>query len=456
MPGLFPAKPRNRRRSRGAERFTRLAAAVMGVMLAVLAGHAALNWPGDPVVSLSRDIPAFLHGAGGPETRAAAVGEFIDGNRMVRSSPAFDFNLIAVAGAFLGASLVFLRPMAAIATALAVTGFAFAAGAFSLHLAGFGFPWSVVALVQVPVALVWGLVSCPVVERICRAGTSPEQAAIRAAFARRLSPRMLERLLEECPYTNPAGRKTEVALMAAVLEDFTAASERIGDPQRIVEILGEYSRRAKEIVFEHDGAIFKNGGDTIFTAWGAPLADDDSAGKAVRTASRLSECDKTAVGGEALTTLVGLHAGEVVVGNIGNAHAADFALIGAVVDLVPRLVGLNRVLGTRILMSDAMHSRMDGGFRTRRVGVFRFKGHGELVMVHELLGPALQEREPEWILKYHQGLAALEEGDTRGALEYFAAANAYRGALGDGPSRFFIDRINSGETLPSGVVPVGP
>lgn len=455
MPGLFPSKPRNRRRSRGAERFTRAAAAVMGVMLVVLAGHSALHWPGDPVVSLSRDIPAFLHGGGGPEARTITAGESVDGSRLIRSSPAFDFNLIAVAGAFMGVSLVFLRPVAAIATALAVTGFAFAAGAFSLHLAGFWFPWSVVAFVQVPVALSWGMASCPVVERIRRAGTSPEQAAIRAAFARRLSPQMLERLIENGLDTNPSGGKTEVVLMAAVLEDFTAASERIGDPQRIVEILGEYSGRAKEIVFEHDGAIFKNGGDTIFTAWGAPLADDAAAGKAVRTASRLSESDKTAVGGEALTTLVGLHAGEVVMGNIGNGHGADFALIGAVVDLVPRLVALNRLLGTRILMSDAMHSRMDGGFRTRRVGAFRLKGHGEVVTVHELLGPALQEREPEWILKYHQGLVALEGDDTRGALEYFAAANAYRGALGDGPSRFFIDRINSGEALPSGVVQVG-
>ena len=105
-------------------------------------------------------------------------------------------------------------------------------------------------------------------------------------------------------------------------------------------------------------------------------------------------------------------------------------------------------------MSDAIHARLDGEFRTRRVGKFRVKGRQEVTVVHELLGPARQDQEPEWIAKYHQALAALDENNIPAALEFFTAASACRGPLGDGPSRLFIDRIHSGEPIQSGILDI--
>ncbi len=103
-------------------------------------------------------------------------------------------------------------------------------------------------------------------------------------------------------------------------------------------------------------------------------------------------------------------------------------------------------------MSDAIYVHLDGEFRTRHVGKFRVKGRKESVLVYELLGPAHQDTEPEWITKYHLALQALNEGDNSRALELFCAAKLSRGSCGDGPSEFFIKLLRSGELIQDGIV----
>jgi len=46
----------------------------------------------------------------------------------------------------------------------------------------------------------------------------------------------------------------------------------------------------------------------------------------------------------------------------------------------------------------------------------------------------------------------LEKNDLDGALEGFAAADAMRGRLRDGPSRFLMERIQSGDVIENGIV----
>ena len=134
-----------------------------------------------------------------------------------------------------------------------------------------------VAFLQIPVALVWGIAARSYVERFFRIKLTAEQAAIRAAFAKYLSPQMLERLTAEGFNTDLGGEKIQAAMMFTDLEAFTDMCERISDPQRIVETLNDYFERTTGSIFDHDGVIIKFIGDAIFAAWGAPLADPDAA-----------------------------------------------------------------------------------------------------------------------------------------------------------------------------------
>ncbi len=392
-----------------------------------------------------------LHLMSGVEVQATGLSNLLDGDWLTRSDPSFDAAMIIIVGIVAGTGLTFFRPVNGILLAVALIVAFAVAGTGTMSSRHLWFPWTVPAFAQIPVALVWGVAAHSYVERFFRMKLSAEQAAIRAAFAKYLSPQMLDRLTREGFNTNLGGEKVQAAMMFTDLESFTDMCEQVGDPQRIVETLNEYFERTTGKIFDHDGVVIKFIGDAIFAAWGAPLQDPDAPLKAVRAAWKLHQTDKLMVDGLELRTRIGIHFGNVVAGNIGSTRRVDYTMIGDAVNLAARLEGINKMFDTSILLSDAVHAHLNGEFRTRKVGKFLVKGRKEVVVVYELLGPALQDHEPEWITLYHKAIEALCENETQKALELFSAVNAGREHRGDGPSRFYIKQINAGEPMPDGV-----
>jgi len=397
-------------------------------------------------------IGAELPLMSGVEVLANGLANLMQGNWLTRTSHPFDLGLIAIAGVLTGAGFTLLRPVRGILTAVVLMHACGLAGVATMHYGNLWFPWSVIAFLQIPVALIWGIAARSYIERFFRLKLTAEQEAILEAFEKYTSPQMLNRLRSQGFRTNLEGEKIQAAIMFTDLEAYTDMCERIHDPQRIVQTLKGYFERTTGSIFEHDGVIIKYLGDSIFAAWGVPLADTDAPAKAVRAAWKLFERGKLVVEGVELKTRIGLHFGEVVAGNLGSARRVDYTLIGDAVNLASRLEGINKLFDACILMSDAVHSRLDGEFRTRRVGKFRVRGRTEVTTVHELLGPAIQQHEPAWIVDYHQALDALEQNDPERARELFTAVNDNRGPRGDGPSRFFIEHLKSGKPIHDGIV----
>ncbi len=388
----------------------------------------------------------------GVEIQANGLANLMQGNWLERSSPGFDQIFVILTGIMAGVGFTFLRPARGILSATTAIIACGISGVLSIHYGRIWFPWSVVAFVQIPLALVWGVAAHSYVERYFRLKVTAEQMALREAFAKYLSPQMLDRMTTQDFSTHLGGEKVPAAIMFTDLEGFTDMCERVRDPARIVEILNEYFQRTTGSIFDHDGVIIKFLGDSIFAAWGVPLADSHAPAKAARAAWRLFENDKFFVEGVELRTRIGLHFDEVVAGNVGSIRHMDFTLIGDAVNLTSRLESLNKMLGTHILMSEAVQSSLEGEFRSRRVGKFRFKGRTQFTVVHEMIGPIIEHREPEWIGKYHLAIEALEANDTLKAQVLFNDVIASRGKHGDGPSRFFVNLIESKQIPENGVV----
>ena len=399
---------------------------------------------------LGRKLPLMS----GVEVQANGLANLLHGNWLTRSSREADLTLVLTVGSLIGAGLTLLRPLRAIITAFALVFSFAAAGVFATHYENLWFPWTVASFLQVPVALVWGIAAHSYIERFFRIQLTAEQRAIRAAFAKYLSPQMLDRLTAEGFRIRLGGEKIEAAMMFTDIEDFTAMSERIGDPQLVVATLNDYFERVAGGIVDDEGIIIKFLGDSIYAAGGAPLADPQAALKAVRAAWNIHAGEHTVVDGRQLKTRIGVNYGEVVAGNVGSARRLDYSLIGDATNLASRLEGLNRLLDTQVLLSEAVQVRLDGEFRTRRVGKFRVKGRHETTTVHELLGPVGVQPEPEWVATYHQALAALDAGDLATARRIFAAVNQHRGPHGDGPSRFFLERLDAGEPFVNGIVEI--
>jgi adenylate cyclase len=91
--------------------------------------------------------------------------------------------------------------------------------------------------------------------------------------------------------------------------------------------------------------------------FGVPLDDPQAASHAVTCAREiLAEIDRRGLGAGQwpLRIGIGLDVGQVVTGNVGSPRRKEFTVIGDAVNMASRLEQLNKELGTRLLVSDAV------------------------------------------------------------------------------------------------------
>ncbi|TFG68654.1 MAG: hypothetical protein E4H24_03075, partial [Thermomicrobiales bacterium] len=89
--------------------------------------------------------------------------------------------------------------------------------------------------------------------------------------------------------TDQASGGTERRLVSVLFLDlvgFTALSEQ-RDAEDVRALLGAYFDTARTIIERHGGAVEKFIGDAVMAVWGAPVAHEDDAERAVRTALEL-------------------------------------------------------------------------------------------------------------------------------------------------------------------------
>ena len=85
-----------------------------------------------------------------------------------------------------------------------------------------------------------------------------------------------------------------------------------------------------------------------------------------------------------LPTRVAIHVGQIFLGNVGTEEDYRYGAQGDTINTASRMDGLNKYLGTEILVSEEVIHNLDG-FLTREAGRFRLKGKAQPIVVHELL-----------------------------------------------------------------------
>ena len=116
----------------------------------------------------------------------------------------------------------------------------------------------------------------------------------------------------------PTAERRLVCVLFADLVGFTTLSES-RDPEEVRELLSKYFETCKTIITRYGGVVEKFIGDAVMAVWGAPVATEDDAERAVRAALELTTA-VAAMGEEAgepeLRARAGVLTGEAAV-NIG-------------------------------------------------------------------------------------------------------------------------------------------
>ena len=137
-------------------------------------------------------------------------------------------------------------------------------------------------------------------------------------------------------------------------------------------------------------------------------------------------------------------------GNLGSDARFDYTLFGDTTNLASRLVGLNKYLGTDILISESTRSSLNGSIKTRALGKFILAGTTKPISVFEVLGLASEFNfEPAWVGSFSLALEHFNKPDFNSAQALFRKTLEARNGH-DGPSEFYLLQIETArQSLPN-------
>jgi len=189
------------------------------------------------------------------------------------------------------------------------------------------------------------------------------------------------------------GEKREVSILFQDIRGFTALSEKL-DPATLLNVLNRFFTEVVSAVEEEGGVVKQFTGDGVMALFGAPQAREDHAPRAVRAAlgivARLEHLNVTLGerGFPPLSIGIGIHMGVVVAGLIGPDERVEYGVVGEPVNLAARVEALTKDVGTTILVSSEIASRLGAEFTLGRTELLPVKGKTDPVQVVEILPPA--------------------------------------------------------------------
>jgi adenylate cyclase len=304
--------------------------------------------------------------------------------------------------------------------------------AYQFKTAGIWNPIVIPLFFQAPVGF-FGAVLWSYVE------TNKERQQIRKALAYYVPDEVVDQLAKNMVDIKNSGQMVYGACLFADVAGYTTLSEKMS-PQQLSDLMHKYFEATFEPVKKHGGMVVNLKGDSFLAIWKAARADDGLRRRACLAALDVAKAVHRfngTVENLNLPTRVGVHSGQIFLGNIGAGDHYEYGPTGDTVNTASRMDGLNKYLGTEVLASEEIVDQLDGLLK-REVGKFMLKGKAQPIVVHELLG-SLDEADDERKKSceiFADALSAFRRQSWDEAQEKFQRAGAVSET--DGPAHFYL------------------
>lgn len=178
-------------------------------------------------------------------------------------------------------------------------------------------------------------------------------------------------------------REAELTMMFTDIVGFTTLSESVSAVAS-AQILNDHFSILVAAVEKEGGTVDKFIGDGMLAFWGAPDPRPDHAEAAVRTASKIAcalrEYNRisAAEGAPQIRLRIGIHTGQVVVGNVGALDRWNYTIVGDAVNVCERLQSLGRDIGSSdevtVLVSEATETLLPDELPCEAMGTYQLRG----------------------------------------------------------------------------------
>ena len=245
---------------------------------------------------------------------------------------------------------------------------------------------------------------------------SRQKEKILGKFAKKVSPAVAETLIKSGNVDFKANDR-EVSIFFSDIRSFTTISEGFSSAHDLIDYLNGYMSPMSDIIIKHEGTIDKYIGDAIMAYWNAPLDVINHADKALSSAIEQIEAlvplnaQLQEKGLPEIKIGIGIHTGEVVVGEMGSHDRSDYTIIGDTVNLGSRVEGLCKVYHSEILITEVTKERLKGRYKLREIDSVMVKGKERAVTLFSVLGFGLFESyELERESRYEEALTLYKKG----------------------------------------------
>ena len=186
------------------------------------------------------------------------------------------------------------------------------------------------------------------------------------------------------------GERKFVTVLFADVVDSTAMGERL-DPEQVIEIMNGAFAFLNTAVAKYDGTVARLMGDAVLAFFGAPVAHEDDAERAVRAgleiqvaASEYGKAIKANYGVD-FNVRVGINTGLAVLAVVGDEIRTEYTAMGDTTNLAARMQNAAKP-GTVLISADTYHLVKElFDFNPR--GAIEVKGKSAPIETYEVLAP---------------------------------------------------------------------
>ncbi len=203
-----------------------------------------------------------------------------------------------------------------------------------------------------------------------------------------LPPQLVELFVSSGDESFLESHRREITVVFCDLRGFTTFAETV-EPEDVMMVLGQFHAAVGDLVHRFEGTLERFAGDGMMVFFNDPVPCPDGPARAVRMAvamrnrvDRLREAWKGL--GHDLHFGVGIAQGHATLGRVGFEGRFDYAAIGSVTNMASRLCG--EAGPGQILVSQRVHTSVDGIAKTEAVGEVALRGFSRPVAAYNVLG----------------------------------------------------------------------